>query len=167
MQVTWDHSRTDLRLGTRRYRHAPFVVTPTPGAATIQGVLQLRLADEYLDQVREVPWAWPEAALEAQAAAARSYAVRKLQAGVRPECACHVVDGVGDQVYGPVPEGSEASFWPRWQTAVRAAAARRPVSSPGTAGNSSRRSTRPPPEAAPSTTRTPSPARRPCPTGAR
>lgn len=120
VRVTWDQSRTDLVRGTKRYRHAPFVVTPTPGAATIQGVLQLRLADEYLDQVREVPWAWPEAALEAQAAAARSYALRKLRAGVRPECACHVVDGVGDQVYGPVPEGSEASFWPRWQTAVRA-----------------------------------------------
>ena len=72
VQVTWDQSRTDLGLGARRYRHAPFVVTPTPGAATIQGVLQLRLADEYLDQVREVPWAWPEAALEAQAAAAPS-----------------------------------------------------------------------------------------------
>lgn len=118
--VTWDQSRTDLDLGGRRYRHAPFVVNPTPGAATLQGVLHLRLADEYLNQVREVPWAWPAAALEAQAAAARSYALRKVSAGVRPECGCHVFDSQADQVYGPVPEGADAAFWSQWRAAVAA-----------------------------------------------
>ncbi|QNF93396.1 SpoIID/LytB domain-containing protein [Janibacter sp. YB324] len=120
VQVTWDESRTDLGLGAKRYRHAPFVITPTPGAATLQGVLHLRLADEYLDQIREVPWSWPGAALEAQAAAARSYALRKVSAGVRSACACHVHDSISDQVYGPVPEGAEASAWPQWRAAVAA-----------------------------------------------
>lgn len=118
VSVTWDESRTDLSVGGRRYRHAPFVVTPTPGAATLEGVLHLRLSDEYLDQIREVPWSWPDAVLQAQAAAARSYALRKLAAGVRSSCACHVTDGQGDQVYGPVPSGSEAVAWPRWRAAV-------------------------------------------------
>lgn len=120
VEVIWDESRTELALGSRRYRHAPFVASATPGASTIEGVLRLRLADEYLDQVREMPWSWPAAALEAQAAAARAYALRKVSAGVRSACACHVTDGQGDQVYGPVPDASESPWWPRWQAAVRA-----------------------------------------------
>lgn len=120
VRVTWDESRTDLNLSGKRYRHAPFVVTPTPGASTIEGVLHLRLSDEYLDQVREVPWGWPAAALQAQAAAARAYALRKVVAGVRAQCACHVQDGVTDQVYGPVPVGSAATGWSAWRAAVAA-----------------------------------------------
>lgn len=120
VSITWDQTRTDLSLGGKRYAHAPFVVTPTPGAATLEGVLHLRLADEYLDQVREVPWSWPDAALETQAAAARAYALRKVAGGVRSACACHVQDSITDQVYGAVPTGSEASAWPRWRAAVAA-----------------------------------------------
>lgn len=120
VQVVWDESRTHLGLDGRRYAHAPFVVSGTPGAATLEGVLHLRLADEYLDQVREVPWSWPAAALEAQAAAARGYALRKVGAGVRSTCACHVTDGQGDQVFGSVPGAGEAGWWSRWQAAVRA-----------------------------------------------
>nr|WP_257907366.1 hypothetical protein [Janibacter limosus] len=116
--ATRDEQRTELSVSGRRYRHAPFVITPTPGAATLEGVLHLRLADEYLDQLREVPWSRPAAALEAQAAAAGAYAVRKVSAGVRAECACHVRDGVSDRVYGPVPLGGEATYWSRWQSAV-------------------------------------------------
>lgn len=120
VQVVWDESRSQLDLDGRRYAHAPFVVSGTPGARTLEGVLQLRLADEYLDQVREVPWSWPAAAQEAQAAAARAYALRKMAAGIRSECACHVTDGQGDQVFGPVPGGDESTWWPRWRSAVRA-----------------------------------------------
>lgn len=118
--VTWDQARTEMTRGSLRYRHAPFVVSRTPGAATLEGVLQLRLADEYLDQVREVPWSWPAAAQEAQAAAARAYALRKMGAGIRSSCACHVTNGQADQVYGPVPGADETAWWPRWRAAVRA-----------------------------------------------
>lgn len=118
VNVSWDQARTDLSLDGRRYRNAPFVITPTPGASTLEGVLHLRLSDEYLHQVREVPWSWPDAALQAQAAAARGYALRKISAGVRSDCACHLTDGQGDQVYGQVPAGAEASVWHRWQAAV-------------------------------------------------
>ncbi|WP_435199708.1 SpoIID/LytB domain-containing protein [Janibacter sp. GS2] len=118
--VTWDEYRTEMVHGAKRYRHAPFVVSRTPGAATLEGVLQLRLADEYLDQVREVPWSWPGAAQEAQAAAARAYALRKVAGGIRSTCACHVTNGHADQVYGPVPGADEAAWWPRWRAAVRA-----------------------------------------------
>lgn len=118
--ATWDEQRTELSVSGRRYRHAPLVLTPTPGAATLEGVLHLRLSDEYLDQVREVPWSWPVAAQQAQAAAARSYALRKVSVGVRANCACHVTDGQADQAFGPVPEGSEATSWSRWREAVAA-----------------------------------------------
>lgn len=120
VQVVWDEARTHLSVDGRQYRHAPFVLTPTPGARTLEGVLHLRLADEYLNQIREMPWSWPQAALQAQAAAARAYALRKVAAGVRGDCACHVRDGQSDQVYGPVPTGAEALAWPQWTAAVAA-----------------------------------------------
>lgn len=118
VRVVWDEYRSRIRLDGRRYAHAPFVITGTPGAAKLEGVFELRLADEYLDQIKEMPWSWPTAALQAQAAAARAYALRKVNAGRRADCACHVRDGVSDQVYAPLPVGD--AYWSRWRTAVAA-----------------------------------------------
>lgn len=112
-------ARTDLQVGGHRYRYGQLVVTPGTGGG-VDAVLHMRLHDEYLDQIREVPWSWPRAALEAQAAAARAYALRKVSAGLRSECACHVLDTVGDQVFHEVPTGGDLSGWPQWRAAVRA-----------------------------------------------
>ena len=80
----------------------------------------MRLHDEYLDYLRESPWAWPVESLKAQAAAARGYALRKYNAGVRSACACHVYDTTSDQVYGGYPSQSDLTYWPAWKKAVRA-----------------------------------------------
>ncbi|MCM3554231.1 cell wall-binding repeat-containing protein [Janibacter melonis] len=116
--TTWA-ARTDLEVSGSLYRYGRLVLTPSAGAG-VHAVLWVRLHDEYLDQIREVPWSWPSSALQAQAAAARAYAMRKISAGLRPECACHVTDTVADQVFHPVPTGGELAAWPRWQAAVRA-----------------------------------------------
>ncbi|OAB87773.1 hypothetical protein AWH69_06955 [Janibacter melonis] len=117
--VTTSPSRTDLEVSGSRYRYGRLLLVPSAGSG-LHAVLQVRLHDEYLDQIREVPWSWPGAALQAQAAAARAYAMRKVSAGLRPECACHVTDTVADQVFHPVPTGAELTAWPRWRAAVRA-----------------------------------------------
>ena len=54
----------------------------------------------YLDGLGEVPSSWPMQAMEAQAVAARSYAVYAIrQRGIRADCNCHLTDGSGDQTY--------------------------------------------------------------------
>lgn len=116
--VTLDRSRTTLLVGGQRYDTGDLRVSPTPSASTLNASLRVRLHDEYLDQVAEMPWSWRPAALQAQAAAARAYALRKLSGGLRASCDCHLLDDTGDQVFAPTPAGDPA--WPAWRAAVRA-----------------------------------------------
>ena len=104
--VEWDNAATLFNVAGpgetldgrgHRYRHG--AVDVTPGATGVNVVLQLALHELYLRGIAEVPTSWPPAALQAQAITARTYALRKFQAGPRQECACHVFDTVADQVY--------------------------------------------------------------------
>ncbi len=119
--VYWDDGRTLVSTGGTRYRDGAMTVSRTPGASTLEVVARLRLHDQYLDYIREVPWSWPAAALEAQAAAARGYALTAMAGGVRSACDCHVYDTVQSQVYGGYPSSSELPAWAAWRAAVRAA----------------------------------------------
>jgi SpoIID/LytB domain protein len=79
----------------------------------------VRLHDEYLKGVAEVPSSWPEAALQAQVIAARSYALVKYRAGVRGGCWCHVFKDTRDLVFaGYLKESSYMGA--RWAAAVKA-----------------------------------------------
>jgi stage II sporulation protein D len=98
-----------------------------PGRLTIRraddGSLSLSVTvtfDEYLEGIAEVPPSWPRAALEAQAIAARSYALATTGwAGAEgetleePICATTAC-----QVYGGLPVGKLGDA-PRWWVAVR------------------------------------------------
>ena len=62
-------------------------------------IARLKLED-YVDGIGEVPASWPMASLQAQAIAARTYAVYSIEHyGLRASCACHLTDGSGDQTY--------------------------------------------------------------------
>ena len=81
-----------------RYRYGSMEVTPTTTSAGIRlnVVNILRLHDEYLYGLSEVSSSWPKAAMQAQAIAARSYALSKMaKSGIRKQCACHIDDGDG------------------------------------------------------------------------
>lgn len=119
-QVTYNRSATLASVDGKKYAVGTVSVTPTPGSSTLEVVVKARMHDEYLDYLREMPWSWPRAALETQAAAARSYALRKVNAGIRSSCACHVYDTQSDQVFGTYPSSFELSYHPRWKAAVRA-----------------------------------------------
>lgn len=120
--LTWDtDDRTGLAIGGTTYRDARTAITPSTGTTgTLEAVNLVRLHDEYLDHLREMPWSWPAEVLKAQAAAGRGYALRAYGAGIRSACACHVYDTTSDQVYGGYPSSSERSAWPAWRAAVRA-----------------------------------------------
>jgi stage II sporulation protein D len=76
--------------------------------------------EDYLLGIGEVPTSWPVQALQAQADAARTYAVYDLiHRGIRADCNCDLTDGAGDQTYiGYTREGGTGGT--RWVAAVRA-----------------------------------------------
>ena len=77
----------------------------------------LRLSDEYLWGLGEVPSSWTDAAMQAQAIAARSYAVRKIS--TRKGCNCQIYATTLDQAF--VGYSKEiATSGNRWLAAVNA-----------------------------------------------
>ena len=121
--IRWDDDRTLMAVdGAATYKDGLLRVTRTPGASTLEASVYARVHDEYLDYLREVPWSWPSAALEAQAAAARGYALRKQAAGVSSTCNCHLYDDTRSQVFGGYPTDSDTRrYLPAWTSAVDAA----------------------------------------------
>jgi SpoIID/LytB domain protein len=85
------------------------------------GNLHLRLdisMQDYLLGLNEMSSAWPEAALQAQAIAGRTFAQR-FRSSVRPFCSCNIGTTTSDQHYtGWVKEG-EPNWGARWAKAVR------------------------------------------------
>jgi SpoIID/LytB domain protein len=106
-----------------RYRYGKFELrgkySSVAKRTTLTAVNVVRLHDEYLKGVAEVPSSWPEAALQAQVIAARSYALVKYRAGVRGGCWCHVFKDTRDLVFaGYLKESSYMGA--RWAAAVKA-----------------------------------------------
>ncbi len=105
-----------------RYRFGSIEIVPFTGdtGRTLNVVNALRLHEEYLYGISEVTSAWPTAALQAQIIAARSYALSKINAGVRKPCACHLDDGMGpysDQTFTGWSKASSAKG-DNWVAAV-------------------------------------------------
>lgn len=121
LTITWDDDRTLLAVGGPRYRDGRVSVTRSGTSATINVVAQVRLHDEYLDYVTEMPWSWHTEALQAQAAAARGYALAAFSAGLRSACDCHLYDTTVSQVFAGYPSTGNLPYWSRWTGAVRAA----------------------------------------------
>src|SRR5438445_206091 len=92
--------------GGHRYRYGMVDIAVVNG--NLEVVNQLKLHGEYLWGIAEVPSSWPAEALKAQAVAARTYALRRYQAGQRPECRCHVYDTTADQVFAGYVKQSSA-----------------------------------------------------------
>jgi len=106
-----------------RYRYGYLDIAPvtTAGGVKLNAVNVVRVHDEYLYGVAEVPSSWPKEAMKAQAVAARSYALSKIADGVRKSCSCHVDDGGS-----PAPDQTFAGFaketgpqGDKWAAAVR------------------------------------------------
>lgn len=76
----------------RRYRYGWLDVGVADGG--LQLVNTVRVHDEYLAGIAEVSASWPAAAQQAQAIAARSYALANT-GKVRAACRCNVDDGYG------------------------------------------------------------------------
>ncbi|MFZ4123383.1 MAG: SpoIID/LytB domain-containing protein [Candidatus Planktophila sp.] len=79
----------------------------------------VRIHDEYLFGIGEVPSSWPTQALIAQGIASRSYALSKLGIPKRA-CDCNVYNNISDQSFVGFSKETEAIYGPLWKAAVQA-----------------------------------------------
>jgi SpoIID/LytB domain protein len=100
---------------TDRYRYGQIQVKLVKGLMEV--TTSLSLHDEYLWGISEVPSNWPAAVLEAQAIAARSYALSKITT-IKPSCDCHVYSHIADQNFVGFSKEAEPRFGKLWKRAV-------------------------------------------------
>ncbi len=88
-----------------QFAHGYLRVRPSGGKVHLSAQMDI---EDYVAGIAEVPTGWPDAALRAQAIAARSYAIygmlrrgseSSLSSARRSSCWCHVVSDIRDQVY--------------------------------------------------------------------
>ena len=104
-----------------RYRYGTLNVVyggDNDGRPDLYSSITMRLADEYPLGVAEMSSSWPKAALVAQVVASRSYALGKVNSGLRGNCGCHVYNNTSDQVYVGFSKESDS-----WRDAVNSAVA--------------------------------------------
>lgn len=122
--VTWNSAAT-MRVGnetattTSQYKYGSFSIkaVSTVAGTRIELTNTLRLHDEYLWGIGEMPSTWPAAALEAQAIASRTYALTKVNV-VRKECDCNVYNTIADQNFVGFSKESEPVYGQLWKAAV-------------------------------------------------
>lgn len=103
-----------------RYRHGQMnfkIIRDKTVGKRIEIINSVRLQDEYLWGISEVPSSWPPAALEAQAIASRTYAYAK-SFKVRTACDCHLYGSISDQTFAGYSKEGEARFGELWKAAV-------------------------------------------------
>ena len=121
--VRWDSGTViQVRTATRTYliRYGQIGikwVENTVGPGQMEITASMRLGDEYLYGLGEVPSSWPSAALEAQAIAARTFAMTKLDR-IRKACDCNIYSTTRDQNYVGYSKESEPIYGIKWRDAV-------------------------------------------------
>lgn len=140
INITWNNTITLINMGSgadvttarqslgtsscvkdncaRRYKYGSLEISSGLFGDTVADLVvvnTLRLSDEYLYGLGEVPSSWEEAALAAQAIAGRSYAVRKTS--TRSGCNCQIYATTLDQAFVGFSKEIGTSG-DRWVTAV-------------------------------------------------
>lgn len=105
---------------TKRYRYGQMQFKAVKAAALgyrLEITNSVRLSDEYLWGISEVPSSWPEAALQAQAIASRTYALNKV--GIyRAACDCDLYGEILDQSFLGYAKETEKGWGQLWKEAV-------------------------------------------------
>lgn len=121
--IRWDSATTTIALTnqgeTKQYKYGQIVIKSVSNSVSsyLAVTNTLRLHDEYLWGIGEVPSSWPPAALEAQAIAARTYALTKLSR-VRTECDCQIYSTTVDQNFVGYSKEIERIYGIKWKEAV-------------------------------------------------
>ena len=112
--ISVSHSGVTQKL---RYGQIQVKAVKSPAGYRIEMTNSVRLADEYLWGVSEMPSFWPVAALEAQAIASRTYALSK--AGIyRSACDCDLYGSISDQTFLGYAKEIEKKFGVIWKDII-------------------------------------------------
>lgn len=121
--LRWDIATTTMEVSNQsavnQYKYGQIVIKSVANAVSsyLAVTNTLRLHDEYLWGIGEVPSSWPAAALEAQAIAARTYALGKLSR-IRSECDCNIYNSTVDQNFVGYSKEIEKIYGIKWKEAV-------------------------------------------------
>lgn len=121
--VRWDIPTTTIEVTNKaavnQYKYGQITIKSNSNAVTsyLSVTTTLRLHDEYLWGIGEVPSSWPAAALEAQVIAARTYALSKV-GRVRAECDCNIYSSTIDQNFVGYSKEIERTYGIKWKEAV-------------------------------------------------
>ena len=105
---------------TTKYRYGQIQVKLVKTAVLgyrIEVTNTVRLHDEYLWGIGEVPSSWPLASLQAQAIASRTYALNK-GGSIKTSCDCNLYGSSQDQAFVGYSKESEATYGKLWKAAV-------------------------------------------------
>lgn len=105
---------------TVKYKHGQMqlkIVTDKKLGKRIEVTNLVRLQDEYLYGVSEVPSSWPSEMLDAQAIASRTYALAK-GGKLRASCDCNLYGSISDQLFAGYSKESEKTYGALWKAAV-------------------------------------------------
>ena len=112
--ISVNHSGVTQKL---RYGQIQVKAIKSPSGYRIAMTNSVRLADEYLWGISEMPSFWPVAALEAQAIASRTYALSK--AGIyRGACDCDLYGSISDQTFLGYAKEIEKKYGVIWKDIV-------------------------------------------------
>ena len=117
-----ENSLLKMKVGTttKRYRYGQAQVKLVSGGLTSAAIIvtnTLRLHDEYLRGISEVPSSWPSAALQAQVIAARTFGLAKKD-NLRKVCDCNLYSSTQDQNFVGWSKEVEAVYGKKWVDAV-------------------------------------------------
>ena len=117
-----ENSLLKMKIGstTKRYRYGQAQVKLVSGGLTSAAIIvtnTLRLHDEYLRGIGEVPSSWPSAALQAQVIAARTFGLAKKDS-IRKICDCNLYSSTQDQNFVGWSKEVEAVYGKKWVDAV-------------------------------------------------
>ncbi len=133
---TYSSKGTATEVSIAGFRIGDGIIRITPAATSSFNVSAEIDLEQYVAGITEVPSSWPQAALQTQAVAARSYAVIKVARygaldvleKTRPSCDCHLYASSVDQVFRGLSRGTSA---PSWVAATKSTAGQVVVASPG------------------------------------
>lgn len=109
-------------MGTLRYKYGQMQIKSVrtkDGQYFIEVTNSLRIHDEYLYGIGEVPSSWPMNALQAQVIASRTYALSKLGL-IKTACDCNLYASNTDQSFIGYAKEGEPKYGAIWRQAVDA-----------------------------------------------
>jgi SpoIID/LytB domain protein len=117
-----ENSLLKMKIGStsKRYRYGQAQIKLISGGLTSAAIIvtnTLRLHDEYLRGIGEVPSSWPSAALQAQVIAARTFGLAKKD-NLRKVCDCNLYSSTQDQNFVGWSKEVEAVYGKKWVDAV-------------------------------------------------